>query len=310
MKTICPHCNQEYLETPDEYLGMTLQCSVCQKEFVCEKAKFCPECGAIHHAKAKQCTQCGKILLAVPQLKPEPPPVQNYNSEDYTHHSSRKTFRISSADNLSFWDKAGINWCIIVGVTAPLLFCIVPLVRGSIILAVCLLPASIICFHGACLLNSAKNPKKKIYWTPYRKFVLTASCLCFILLGIAICIVVVIEGNPKGLFVTFPITVCGIFGSILGWKLFNTRAEEDIDYEESEEDISKARVDRCLSVADACGLGALIPIIGLNFLLVSLIFLTIYKVKGGTNCWKTVILCILGIGVQAVTIYYIRKTGF
>ena len=37
MKTICPHCKQEYPETPDEYLGITLQCSVCKKEFVCEK---------------------------------------------------------------------------------------------------------------------------------------------------------------------------------------------------------------------------------------------------------------------------------
>ena len=39
MKTICPHCKQEYSETPDEYLGMTLQCSVCQKEFVCKYPK-------------------------------------------------------------------------------------------------------------------------------------------------------------------------------------------------------------------------------------------------------------------------------
>lgn len=36
MKTICPHCKQEYPETPDEYLGMTLQCSVCEKEFECK----------------------------------------------------------------------------------------------------------------------------------------------------------------------------------------------------------------------------------------------------------------------------------
>lgn len=302
MKTICPHCNQEYLETPDEYLGMTLQCSVCQKEFVCEKAKFCPECGAIHHAKAKQCTQCGKILLAVPQLKPEPPPVQNYNSEDYTHHSSRKTFRISSAENLSFLDKAGINWCILEGCASPLVFGLA-LFRYGILFAVCSMPIAFILCHGACLLDLAKQPDKKIYWTPYRKFVLTASCLYFILLGIAICTVVVIEGNPKGLFVTFPITVCGIFGSILGWRLFNTRAEEDIDYEEPKVDISKARVDGCLSVADACGLGALLPFFGIPFLLVSLISLTIYKVKGGTNCWKTVILCILDIGVQAVTFY-------
>ena len=39
MKTICPHCKQEYPETPDEYLGMTLQCSVCEKEFVCKYPK-------------------------------------------------------------------------------------------------------------------------------------------------------------------------------------------------------------------------------------------------------------------------------
>ena len=35
MKTICPHCKQEYPETPNEYLGMTLQCQVCHKVFVC-----------------------------------------------------------------------------------------------------------------------------------------------------------------------------------------------------------------------------------------------------------------------------------
>jgi len=35
MKTICPHCKQEYPETPNEYLGMTLQCQTCHKVFVC-----------------------------------------------------------------------------------------------------------------------------------------------------------------------------------------------------------------------------------------------------------------------------------
>ena len=59
MKTICPHCKQEYPEVPDEYSGMTLQCSVCQKEFVCEKAKFCSECGQCNEAKALKCSQCG-----------------------------------------------------------------------------------------------------------------------------------------------------------------------------------------------------------------------------------------------------------
>ena len=65
MKTICPHCKQEYPETPDEYLGMTLQCSVCQKEFVCEKPKFCSECGKSSPAKALKCSQCGKFFPVI-----------------------------------------------------------------------------------------------------------------------------------------------------------------------------------------------------------------------------------------------------
>ncbi len=40
MKTICPHCNQEY-NVPDEYSGTFLQCSVCEKEFFC-KAQIIP----------------------------------------------------------------------------------------------------------------------------------------------------------------------------------------------------------------------------------------------------------------------------
>ena len=36
MKSICPHCKQEYPELPDEYQGMTLECSVCKQQFVCE----------------------------------------------------------------------------------------------------------------------------------------------------------------------------------------------------------------------------------------------------------------------------------
>ena len=67
MKTICPHCKQEFPETPDEYLGMTLQCSVCQKEFICEKAKFCSECGTLNYAKAIKCSKCGNFFQAMSQ---------------------------------------------------------------------------------------------------------------------------------------------------------------------------------------------------------------------------------------------------
>ena len=305
MKTICPYCKQEFPDTPDEYLGVTLECPVCKKEFVCEKAKYCAECGAINPARAITCHQCGKSFPVVPQ-PPVTPPIQNSDSEDYTHHPSYSTVRISSADNLSFWDKAGINWCIICGFFISL-FCLLPLFVGKIIWAVCLLPAGIICGHGAYLLYAVQNPNKKIYWTPYRKFVLTASCLIFILLGIGICVNAVISKELKELLITLPITLCGIFGSILGWRLFNTRAEEDIDYEESEEDIASERLNVFRSLANGFGLGALFPSFGIPFLVLSGIFIVLYKRKGGTDYWKAVILCVLSIVIQAVTFYSSRN---
>ena len=300
MKTICPHCKQEFPETPDEYLGQTLECTECHNEFICEKPKFCSECGAMNPARAITCHQCGNSFPVMRQ--PVSPPVQNYDTEDYTPHSSRKTVRISSAEYLSFWDKAGINWCIIAGMFVLFLW-LIPLFKGKFILAVCLLPAGIICCHGAVLLNAVKKPNKKIYWTPYRKFVLTASCLIFVLLGIGICVNALISKELKELLITLPITLCGIFGSILGWRLFNTRAEEDIDYEESEEEVSTERLNVFLSLANGCGLGALLPFGGILFLLLSGIFLAIYIRKGGTDYWKAVILCVLGIAVQAVSFY-------
>ena len=299
MKTICPHCKQEFPEIPEEYLGMTLECPVCKNEFVCEKPKFCSECGASSLPKALKCAQCGKFFPAMPQ-QPVSSPQQDIKPKDFMSYYAPNTCRISSANNLSFWDTAGINWCIIMGIFIPL-FCILSLIMGKIVLAVCLLPAGIICCHGAVLLNAVKKPHKKIYWTPYRKFVLTASCVSFILLGIASCINAVFSKELKDL-VILPITLCGICGSIKGWKLFNTRAEEDIDYEESEEDISNERLNVYLSLANGFGLGALLPFCIL-FLVLSGIFIVIYKCKGGTDYWKAVILCVLSIAVQAVSVY-------
>ena len=58
MKTICPHCNQEYPETPDEYLGKTCECAACHKDFVVEKVRFCRRCGTANAAKAAMCSLC------------------------------------------------------------------------------------------------------------------------------------------------------------------------------------------------------------------------------------------------------------
>ena len=88
MKTICPHCKEVFPETPDEYLGMTLECPICQKQFVCEKPMFCPECGAIHPAKASACAQCGHRFSATPPPPPPvQPPVQNYGPGNYAYGS-------------------------------------------------------------------------------------------------------------------------------------------------------------------------------------------------------------------------------
>ena len=287
MKTICPHCKQEFPETPDEYLGMTFECPVCQKEFVCEKPKFCSECGAINPAKALKCAQCGKFFPLMPP-QPVSPPVQNYDSEDYAPHSSRKTVRISSAEYLSFWDKCSMTICEIEGIST-----------------IVFPPLAIIGVHGAYLFSTAQNPHKKIFWTPYRKFVMLAFCWYCGLIGIALlCLNIagLIKGNWQVLLYGLPLSYLHVKGAIAGWNLFSTRAEEDIDYEESEEEVSTERLNVFLSLANGFGLGALLPFCCL-FLLLSGIFLAIYIRKGGTDYWKTVILCVLGIAVQAVSFY-------
>ena len=46
MKTVCPHCGQEFPETPEDYSGMSLECPVCRKNFVCEAPKSELECAS------------------------------------------------------------------------------------------------------------------------------------------------------------------------------------------------------------------------------------------------------------------------
>ena len=59
MKTICPHCYQEYPDTPDEYQGQNCECPACHKNFIIEKVRFCQDCGTANAAQAVQCRQCG-----------------------------------------------------------------------------------------------------------------------------------------------------------------------------------------------------------------------------------------------------------
>ena len=62
MKTICPHCKQEFPDTPDEYLETTVTCSVCHNDFVAKKAKYCAQCAAINPGQAVVCVRCGNKL--------------------------------------------------------------------------------------------------------------------------------------------------------------------------------------------------------------------------------------------------------
>ena len=310
MKTICPYCKQEFPDTPDEYLDMTLECPVCKKEFVCEKAKFCAECGAISPARAIICHQCGKTFPSMPQRQTATSPGRNCDPENQEYHYFGTGVRTSSADNLSYWENFGINWCIIMGFILGLLSPIALsfLISGKKldafgrVMAYIMLPLGVIGAHGSFLFYMAKNPNKKIYWTPYRKFVLTAFCVLCALLGIAICINAVIGKEPKVLILV-PVTACGIFGAVCGWRLFNASAEEDVDYEESEEDISIDNQDFYRSLANGFALGAPIPVLGILFMLLSGVFLIFCKNDGDEIPKRAVCMCILGIVVQAATLY-------
>lgn len=78
MKIVCPHCRQETPNVPEEYLNMEIECPACHKAFVCEKPKFCSECGAANPAKAPSCIQCGTAFTVPPPTPlptPIPPPI-------------------------------------------------------------------------------------------------------------------------------------------------------------------------------------------------------------------------------------------
>ena len=72
MKTICPHCKQEFPDIPDEYLNMSLECSMCHKNFICRKPKFCAECGGANPRDAIKCVRCEKRFPVIPHSMPRP----------------------------------------------------------------------------------------------------------------------------------------------------------------------------------------------------------------------------------------------
>lgn len=111
MITVCPHCQMEYPETPDEYQGILLTCDGCQQNFVCEKARICPGCGTANAGKSFKCRQCGTVLVKrPPQRRPGPPPQIYPVPSAYPGKTeySEGTRRFSSADSYSLREKIGI----------------------------------------------------------------------------------------------------------------------------------------------------------------------------------------------------------
>lgn len=107
MKTICPYCKQEYPDTPDEYLDMKLECPVCNRSFIAQKAKFCSECGASSPGQAITCHKCGKFFPEMPQQRPAPTSVQNYAQEDigfFTEYDESDCF-VEDIDLFTPWRK-------------------------------------------------------------------------------------------------------------------------------------------------------------------------------------------------------------
>jgi len=57
MKTICPHCYQDY-DVTEDFLNQEVNCTVCKKAFTVRKMKLCSECGTPNPAQALMCRQC------------------------------------------------------------------------------------------------------------------------------------------------------------------------------------------------------------------------------------------------------------
>ena len=130
MKTICPYCKQLFPETPDEYLGMALECPMCKKEFVCEKVKFCSECGTANSAKSLKCAGCGKFFPKAP-VTPQPP-FQNQNSnsfapDDSSEDNERKEKKIPWYKRGGEDVEQGVNIWGIFAVLLSLAACFIPI---------------------------------------------------------------------------------------------------------------------------------------------------------------------------------------
>lgn len=104
MKSICPHCKQEFFDIPETYLYQTLECPTCKKKFVCKKPKFCPDCGTVNSENALVCRQCGKQLaLPMPDSVTSSP---QYRSTSHYNESFYDCY-VDDVGLFTAWKKIG-----------------------------------------------------------------------------------------------------------------------------------------------------------------------------------------------------------
>lgn len=232
----CPHCGQDFPETSEEYLGTSVECPACQNDFVCEKPKFCSECGAPNPAKAMECVQCGKsfAVLRIKQVNNGfvPPSVQEErNPYCYTPYSA--PVRKSPPAAISGWDKFCITFVDILGALWALgLFGILvdSIKEQKFIITIIVILCGFIDIYSCTQFGKLKKPGQRIVMTPFRMLILTVLCIVSGLGVIETCIIAITSESFILGSIIIPLSVFFCYGCIRGTVLFVRRAKEDNDY--------------------------------------------------------------------------------
>ena len=221
MKTVCPHCHQEFPETPDEYRDQTLQCPSCGGEFVAadsDRPRVRP-------------------AIVVPSAEPVGAP---------SGVPPRRTIRISSAGSMSGTDRNAIQ---LMGVTVILVICAM-LLGGTAVyfspkqldykvpaLAAAIAGAvfAVLTFPGLTLIFRLPKPERLIRLTPYRKFSFFL-CMLFATLFLLGTLPVAFTkfGKQGGAGFCIGVLFLG-YGLFTTWHWLKVRAREDGGDESGEE---------------------------------------------------------------------------
>ena len=250
MITVCPHCQMEYPETPDEYQGILLACDGCQQNFVCEKARICPGCGTANAGKSFKCRQCGTLLVKrPPQRRPGPPPQIHPVPPAYPGKTeySEETLRFSSADSYSLREKIGIyaKMFILVIINfvlwGNLLTAFMDGRLNKVVRIAAVFSVFFLVFTAPTLVVYSKlpNSRYKIELSPFTKLSLTfmggVGLLASFMMLISPIAFKLLFGISVGVKGAFPCLIGGAmlaFDIINDYKRITQRAAEDLGYEE------------------------------------------------------------------------------